>query len=657
MLLPGRDEPNVDVCALVLDWLNNEKSGQWLLVIDNADDSSIFLPLTSSDLSSGNVTETRKPLLHYIPRRPSSRIFNQSVLITSRDSILGEDLAYGVPPICVLPFDATESRLLLAKRAGKEEDNLADSDAEKLLELLDHIPLAITQAAAFMRRNNMSLQEYLTALIRDERSLSEYLNAQHRDYRRELGVPSSVFRTWKLTFDQIQLQHPRAADILSLSAMFDRQQIPHQLLLQGQEDKNDLNFVQAISILTGFSLLAKEIGHKTFSMHRLVQLSILAWLEHKNEKARYEHQALFSLSGICPTSVISLQSRYDLEKLYPHLQAVLQYRFEKKTTIRVWAGLLMVMIGFDHLLGRWNIAHEKSLQAYEKTKRVLGDDDVTTLSSLFQVMQCLVLQRKYEEAEKICEELILGYKKTVGADDERTFFCILYRARILLFQMDFEAAEEIGTQLLVDCENIFGIEHRIVLAIASELSKALTSQGKIEAAEKLLRRIVDRLENKLGPGDAQTLVGVRALGELLRDRGDDQAAEEMFRWAAGGGTNHQGRDPDDRLLSMLHLANVLNKRGDYSEAEKLHRQPLQEEKELFDGKSLNNPTANYALALNLYYQGKYESSFQFCQRALARYREMNGPDDEQTVRSSRLYDLILKKMGEEAARGSVTSVT
>jgi tetratricopeptide (TPR) repeat protein len=644
MQLLGRDEPNVDACALVLDWLNDEKSGQWLLVIDNADDSSIFLPHTSSDLSSGNVAETRKPLLHYIPRRPSSRIFNQSVLITSRNSILGEDLAFGVPPICVLPFDPIESKLLLAKRAGKNEDSLADSDAEELLELLDHIPLAITQAAAFMRRNNMSLQEYLTALIKDERSLSEYLNAQHRDYRRELGVPSSVFRTWKLTFNQIQLQHPRAADILSLSAMFDRQQIPQQLLLQGQEDENDLNFVEAIGILTGFSLLAKEIGHKTFSMHRLVQLSIHAWLEHKIQKAHYEHQALLSLKEICPAGTNSLQSRRDLEKLYPHLQVVLQYRFEEKTTIRVWASLLMAMIGFERLLGRWNIAQEKTLRVYEKTKRVLGDDDETTLSSLFRVMQCLILQRRHEEAEKICRKLILGYEKTVGADDERTFYCILNRARILLLRMDFEAAEKMATQLLVECEKQFGIEHEIVLAVACDLSKALSCQGKIKAAEKLLQRIVDQLKNKLGPGNAQTLVGVRALGVLLRDQGDYQAAEEMFRWAAGEGTNHHGRNLNDRLLNLLLLASVLNKQGQYSEAEKLLRKMLQEEKELFDGNSLNNPRANYALALNLYYQGKYESSFRFCQRALARYREMNGPDDEQTVHASILYDSILEKI-------------
>jgi len=648
MQLPHHDDPNHDVCELVLDWLNGEKSGHWLLVIDNADDSNIFLPLTGSSLSSGNIARTRKPLLHYIPKKPS---LNQSILITSRDSRLGWNLAHGVPPIYVLPFEAAQSKLLLARKAGKKQDSLDHSDATELLELLDHIPLAIAQAAAFMKQNNMSLKEYLEALTKDEQNLSQFLGDQCSDPRRELAVPSSVFRTWKLTFDQIQMQHPRAAKMLSLSAMFDRQQIPQQLVLRDQEDKRDFAFVQAIGILTGLSLITKEIGHQTFSMHRLVQLSILAWLEHSNQKAHYEREALFSLSKIRPAKISSLQSSRDWEKLYPHVQVVLQYRFERESTVRVWATLLFVMIDFERLLGRCDIAQEKSLQAYEKTRKVLGDDDLTTLESLLLVMQGLDIQGEYEEAEKMCQKIILGYKKTAGVNHECTLYCILSRARRLRDQMNFEAAEDLCTQLLVDVEKSFGIEHDLSLSTAAELSEALKCQGRVNAAEKLWRRIVGHLEKKLGPNDERTQIGVRGLAEILRDRGDEQAAVEMFRRALRGRMNLQGEAPYYTLSNMVSLADLLKKRGHYSEAGKLFRQILQKEKEWFKESSLPCLRANYGLAHNLYSQAKYWSASQFGQRALARCGEMYGPDDENTLLCSRLYASILERMREEAARG------
>ena len=68
----------------------------------------------------------------------------------------------------------------------------------------------------------MSLRKYLEALGRDEQSLKDYLSNNLPDHQRECGVPNSIFRTWKLSFDQIREQEPRAAAMLSLMAMLDR---------------------------------------------------------------------------------------------------------------------------------------------------------------------------------------------------------------------------------------------------------------------------------------------------------------------------------------------------------------------------------------------------------------------------------------------------
>jgi hypothetical protein len=135
-----------------------------------------------------------------------------------------------MPSIEVLPFALNEAKILLQSKAGDTADSQNEFDVERLPKVLGHIPLAISQAAAFMRRDRMSLQRYLKALERDEQNLMDHLSTELQDSRREVGNHHSIFPTWKLSFDQIQKRDPRAAVLLSASAMFDRQQIPECLL-------------------------------------------------------------------------------------------------------------------------------------------------------------------------------------------------------------------------------------------------------------------------------------------------------------------------------------------------------------------------------------------------------------------------------------------
>ena len=43
--LPRWDDPNVDTLRIVSDWLNDEDHDGWLMVLDNADDESVFFNL------------------------------------------------------------------------------------------------------------------------------------------------------------------------------------------------------------------------------------------------------------------------------------------------------------------------------------------------------------------------------------------------------------------------------------------------------------------------------------------------------------------------------------------------------------------------------------------------------------------------------------
>jgi hypothetical protein len=87
---------------------------------------------------------------------------------------------------------------------------------------------------------------------------------------------------------------PRAAAMLPLMAMLDRQQIPKALLRR--QDEKDNGFFIAIGTLTGLSLITKEKGKETFAMHRLVQLFIRYWLEQHNQEQYQAEEALALLA-------------------------------------------------------------------------------------------------------------------------------------------------------------------------------------------------------------------------------------------------------------------------------------------------------------------------------------------------------------------------
>jgi tetratricopeptide (TPR) repeat protein len=566
MKLPRVDDPDVDVCELVSDWLNEDDSGQWLMILDNADNPGLFFWPVDSE-APNQASMTKKPLIDYLPRTLNSK---QSLVITTRNRQLGEDLSHGERCIEILPFALPEARVLLQLRAETFADSLSGSDSETLLEVLGRIPLAITQAAAFMRRNRMSLQKYLEVFERKEQNFKDYLRTELQDHRRERGFPNSVFRTWKLSFDLIREQEPRAASMLSLMAMLDRQKIPEMLLRR--KDERDINFVTAIGVLTGLSLITKEVGKETFALHRLVQLSVHVWLEQHNEKQRYAVEALALLANRFPNG--EHENRETCELFLPHAQAVLQHHFVLQSSVIHRASLLFNIGWFDLRQGRYDLAHEKCSEAYEISQEMLGSEDQQTLTNVSILATVLRHQGKYEEAEKMNRRALEGYKKVLGAEHPDTLTSVSNLATVLRDQGKYEEAEKMNRRALEGREKVLGAEHPHTLTSVNNLAAVLGDQGKYEEAEKMNRRALEGYKKVLGAEHPHTLTSVNNLATVLGEQGKYEEAERMNRRALEGYKKVLGAEHPHTLTSVNNLAAVLREQGKYEEAEKMNRQAL-----------------------------------------------------------------------------------
>ncbi|KFA53372.1 hypothetical protein S40293_09401 [Stachybotrys chartarum IBT 40293] len=120
-----------------------ESQEKWVLILDNADDLLLFgvgkAGKTTDDVQSIN-------LIEYIPRAPTG-----TVLWTSRDERVVGTLVGSRHGIQVGPMERNESiELLEGARNTEIQDD--QREATELLEELQQLPLAISQAGAYMRR-------------------------------------------------------------------------------------------------------------------------------------------------------------------------------------------------------------------------------------------------------------------------------------------------------------------------------------------------------------------------------------------------------------------------------------------------------------------------------------------------------------------------
>jgi hypothetical protein len=150
---------------------------------------------------------------------------------------------------------------------------LNEQDATLPLQSLGHIPLAISQAAAYInfRAPRLTIAKYLALFREDEANRTRFLDEDMGDSRRDSGVPNAVFKTWQISFAQIREASPSTADLFSLMCVLDPQGIPEFLLSRICD--NELDFEDALSPLINFSLIKAEIERQALDIHPLVHLA------------------------------------------------------------------------------------------------------------------------------------------------------------------------------------------------------------------------------------------------------------------------------------------------------------------------------------------------------------------------------------------------
>lgn len=177
---------------------------------------------------------------------------------------------------------------------NKLEGSFEQDDAAALVEALDYMPLAISQAAAYIsqRAPRATVSRYLNDIRKGDQDRARLLDMDIEDSRRDGKASNSIMATWQISFEHIHKVRPSATQLLSLMSLFDRQGIPESLLDGHYHHNKDASsdFEDDLNTLMSFALVTADVNGNQFEMHRLVQFSTKTWLELYNELEQWKER-------------------------------------------------------------------------------------------------------------------------------------------------------------------------------------------------------------------------------------------------------------------------------------------------------------------------------------------------------------------------------
>jgi len=664
----GRQDPKADIFKLVYDWLCNSKD-RWLLVLDNVDDARFLLDvLIAQRDEAANLRSAPKPLRSYIPHSERG-----SVLITTRNQDAALQLVERRNIINVQPMNDVQASVLFKKKLEKEEDPIS---IDELATALEYMPLAIVQAAAYIAQKapRCSVRQYLNEFNRSERRQTNLLNRDGGHLRRDWEASNSVIVTWQISFEHIQQLRPSAADLLSLMSFFDRQGIPADLLrgratqtdtngqqeqhandLQSGDDKDNTSqsseskdeFEDDVVTLRNFCFIFVEKDDRNFGMHALVQLATRTWLDANNQLEQWRREFVALMAREFPSG--SFENWTRCQVLLPHVTPIFEKKPAEEGLLWDWAQVLSSAAWYLSVKGQYGEAESVAKKAVKTRERVLGKDDLSTLTSVHNLASALWYQGKYEAADAMSRRALEGREKALGKEHPLTLTSVNNLALVLQDQGKYEAAETMIRRALEGTEKVLGNEHPSTLTSVSNLARVLQSQGKYEAAEAMNWRALEECEKTLGKEHPLTLTSVNNLALVLQDQGKYEAAEAMSRRALEGIEKTLGKEHPDTLTSLNNLARVLQSQGKYEAAEAMNRRALERFEKILGTEHPSTLRSISNLALVLQYQGKYEAAEATNRRALERIEKTLGTEHPLTLSSISNLALVLQYQGKYEA--------
>jgi nucleoside phosphorylase/tetratricopeptide (TPR) repeat protein len=598
LCIPGIEDDKADIKNLVKQRLSDPSTGRWLLILDNADDAALWG--RQGDGSSKTAT-----LVQYLPRTTHG-----SIVVTTRTRGVASFLAG--KEVIELHRMSPDEGVEMFTGALENPDVAVDRVATlTLLEKLTYLPLAIVQAASYMNMTQRSVQTYLKLLDKPEGEVLKLLSENFGDLSRYPNAINPVATTWLISFYHLRKYHRVAATLFSSMVCLHEKSIPQSLL---PETESELDTVNAIGILTGYSFVSRQTGSKDkpiseemYDLYRLVQLAGRNWLRTDGSLTNWTKTTIERVAGLFPPrdhqykgirtvyiphaqrlcddhEIQDVPARYQLlEKM--GLCFVADGKYDEAVTAHkavvqwreniVGAADIQTMKAYNNLgealikKGDWLTAEMYLEKAVEEKKKILTYEHPSTLTSMGNLASTYRYQGRWKEAEELEVRVVETSKRVLGVEHPSTLTSMANLASTYRNQGRWKEAEELFMRVVETRQRVLGVEHPSTLTSMSNLASTYWKQGRWKEAEELFVRVIKRMKRVLGVEHPWTLTSMANLASTYWNQGRWKEAEELEVRVIETRKRVLGAKHPDTLTSMANLANTLKAQSKDDEAQEL----------------------------------------------------------------------------------------
>ncbi|MFI7419433.1 FxSxx-COOH system tetratricopeptide repeat protein [Nonomuraea sp. NPDC049684] len=541
-----------EATAWALSWLAAHPS--WLVIFDNVEEVADVEPYLA-------------------------RLSHGHVLITTRRDVGWQHL--NITPLRLELLSRPAAIALLADLIGPPDS--ADTDGLKqLAEQLGDLPLALTQAGAYIARTpRITLRRYLNLL---ETWPARMYDAATVDQDAERVIA----KVWTLSQARLQQVDPLAVQVLNLLAFFAPDNLPCRVLaaLPGADE---LQTDEALALLASYSLItlttsefSSEETDDLISVHRLVQAVTRHQLD-PGQQAQLREQAADLLLAALPEDPEAPENRPVYQHLLPHARAVLP--LDSPGLSRILTYLLEVE---DYDLAR---------QLAEQINTHLCDTNhPCALQAQQTLAACVGEEGEAAAARDMLAALLPVRERVSGVEDPSTLLTHYSLARWTGEAGDPAAARDLLAALLPVHERASGVEDPSTLLTHYSLARWTGQAGDPAAARDMLAALLPVRERASGVEDPSTLLTRYSLAHWTGQAGDPAAARDLLAALLPVHERVSGVEDPSTLLTRYSLADWTGQAGDPAAARDLFAALLPIEERVRGAEDPSTLLTHYSLA-------------------------------------------------------------
>lgn len=566
--VPGIEDDQADVKAMVKAKLSHDDARHWLMIIDNADDKQLLF--TGSNLMS------------YLPFSREG-----SIVITTRNHQVAVELDHNI--IHLEEMSSEEAKELL--HTGLNENQFSDDKGTaQLLEQLSFLPLAIRQASAYMACNSsISVSNYLGYCRSNNDTLIRLLSKGFNDQGRYSSTMNPIAKTWLISFQQISRDNELAAEYLKFICYLGEKNIPMALSPQVEDE---ITAQEAISILKAYSFIIQRGSLNRFDIHRLVRLAMQNWLQEQGQHRVQIKRVLCRLAEIFPRP--DKANREIWTAYMPHVQAALMFQ-KHYPHYNGRKNLIMNLVKAFARIGRFFEMCQLATSGMGFEDVLVGDPNQDYSADIYTADKGTLIQKCLD-----------AFTSSAGPESLANLSALGGMAFVAVYWKRYAEAEQIYRYIFDQRKVIQGIEHPDVLSCVVELVAVLEAQGKRQESESMLRTLISVQEKLLTSENPAALRCVGGIARELRKHKKHQESAEMLQAVLKQQEKVLGLKHPDVISTMNLIAYGLAKQGKHQEFAIAVQKRLRLEEMAFGSDHLYVLSSMHSTAMGLLQQGQYQ---------------------------------------------------